>query len=66
METINWNEEIKKWLDGNRYPITEENVKDLTRVLTSWNQIYIDTKWSIYDEESAIKAWLDLNMLNKV
>lgn len=64
MEKVTSNEEIKKWLSGNRYPLTDENVVDITRILTSWGKIYTDKNGAIYDVESALKAGIDLKTLN--
>lgn len=62
-ESFEWDDTIKKWLSGDRYPLKDENVIDTTRILTSWNQIYFDGNGTLYDEESALKAWIDLKTL---
>lgn len=58
--------EVQKWFDWNRHPITQESVKVITRLLTSGNPIYTDKRGTIYDEESAKKAWIALTELNKI
>lgn len=58
--------EVQKWLDGNRFAITQEDIKETTRILTSGNPIYTDKRGTIYDEESAKKAWIALTELNKI
>ncbi|MDD3793712.1 MAG: hypothetical protein PHI37_02785 [Candidatus Gracilibacteria bacterium] len=62
-ESFEGDDTIKKGLSGDRYPLKDENVIDTTRILTSGNQIYFDGNGTLYDEESALKAGIDLKTL---